>query len=136
MKIILHAYNKSELPNQLRALIQDKFGDIQIQMTNSQQHLFEGLCRPAHCFSVVIAFVDDSESVELLISLKPLFENIKLILIVSKNIEDTRKNLLRLEPLFTSHSENFTDIISVLQRIEQKQSWVISLSGIKQRTNV
>lgn len=133
MKIILHSYKKCELQNQVKMLIQDNFPDMQTQMTNSQQQLFETLCRPAHCFSVVIAFVDDQNSLELLISLKPIFENIKLILIISCKIEGIRKDILELEPLLTSDPEKFMDIISVLQRIEQKQSRLTWISGIKQR---
>ncbi len=132
MKIILHADETCEIRSRLMNQVEDELPEVQIALTNSKQDLSEALCRPLHNFSVLICFIDDSESVELLISLKPLFENIKLILIHSKRVEDIRKDILKLEPSFISASENFTDIIFVLQHIEQKQSLVIHPSGIKQ----
>ena len=122
MKIILHASENDELRNRLKTLIEDAFPEGEIVLTVTRPHLYKVLCRPLHNVSVLIAFITDSNSVDLLYSLKPLFENVKLILIFCKRVEGIQKSALLLEPLYTRHSDNnFQDIILVLQRIEQKQ---------------
>lgn len=127
MKIILHATENHGLRNQLKNRIEDAFPNGQIILTNSGRHLSEALCRPLNNVSVLVAFISDSKSVSLLFPLMPLFENLKLILIFCKKIEDVQKSALLLEPLYSCYSvNNFQDVISVLQRIEQKQKPLIN----------
>ena len=121
MKIILHANENDTHRNRLKAIIDDAFSQGEIILTDQGVQVSEVLGRPLHNVSVLIAFITDSESVDLLLSLKPLFENIKLILMLCNRVDTTQQSILLLEPLFTSYSEDdFQDIISVLQRIEQK----------------
>ena len=128
MKIILHAYKNSESRICLKRLIEELMPEVQIEFTDSQQQLYEKLCRPLNNYSALIAFLDDSEGAELLLSLKDLFENIKLILVFAKEINGSRKSLILLEPVCTMFSENsFMDIISVLKRIQQKQKPPLNL---------
>ncbi|MGD9826112.1 hypothetical protein [Desulfobacter sp.] len=127
MKIILHATENHALRNQLKNRIEDTFPKGRIILTNSGRHLSEVLCRPLHNVSVLVAFISDSQSVSLLLPLTPLFENLKLILIFCKRIDEVQKSALLLEPLYSSYSENnFQDVISVLQRMEQKQKFPIN----------
>ncbi len=127
MKIILHATENHALRSQLKDRIEDTFPKGQIILTNSGLQLSEALCRPLHNISVLIAFISDSESVSLLLPLMPLFENLKLILIFCKRLDDVQKSALLLEPLYSSYFENdFQDVISVLKRIEQKQKNLIN----------
>ncbi len=122
MKIILHDPEDSEFQSRLQARIEEEFPDVQIVLTNTIQHLSESLCRPLHNVSALIAFVTDSNSITLLSSLVPLFENTKLILIFCKKMDGLEKFTFLLEPLYVSYPENnFEDIIWVLQRIEEKQ---------------
>ena len=122
MKMILHATENHELRNQLKNRIEDVFPKGHIVLTNSGLHLSEALCRPLHNVSVLVAFISDYNSVSILFPLMPLFENIKLILIFCDKINGVQKAALLLEPLYSSYLGNdFQDVISVLQRIEQKQ---------------
>ncbi|WP_020589134.1 hypothetical protein [Desulfobacter curvatus] len=131
MKIILHANENDELRSRLKTRIEDNFPESEIVLTDAGPHLSEVLCRPLHNVSVLIAFITDSKSVGLLFSLKPLFENVKLILIYCKRIDEIQKSALLLEPSYIHHSgNNFQDIISVLQRIEQKKLSALSI-GMK-----
>jgi hypothetical protein len=132
MKIILHASENDELRSRLKTRIEGALPEGEVVLTDTRLHLSNVLCRPLHNVSVLIAFITDSNSVHLLFSLKPLFENVKLILIFCGRVDDVQKSALLLEPLYTCHSENnFQDIISVLQRIEQKQMHLINWSNIK-----
>lgn len=127
MKIILHAKETDEPRSRLKVQIEDALPEAGIILTDARPHLSEILCRPLHNVSVLIAFITDAKSIECLFSLKPLFENVKLILIFCKRINGIGKSVLLLEPLYMSHGENnFQDIISVLKRLEQKQlhKWV------------
>lgn len=120
--MILHATQNHERRSQLKNRIEDTSPKSQIILTNSGRHLSKALCRPLHNVSVLVAFINDSKSVSLLFPLMPLFENLKLILIFCKKIDEVQKSALLLEPLYSSYSENnFQDVISVLKRIEQKQ---------------
>lgn len=127
MKMILHATENHELRSQLKCRIEDGFPKGQIILTNSGLQLSEILCRPLHNVSVIVAFINDSKSVSCLSPLMPLFENLKLILIFCKRIDEIQKSALLLEPLYSSYSgNNFQDVIEVLQRIEQKQKPLIN----------
>ncbi len=122
MKIILHALKGYQFRDQLKKKIEQAFPHGQVILADSGQHLCETLGRPLHKVSVLIAFISDSEDVGTLSHLKPLLENIKMILIFCRQSDEIQRAALRLEPLYTSHSAtNFQDVISVLQRIEQKQ---------------
>jgi hypothetical protein len=121
MKIILHAGENDAHRNRLKAIIEASFPDSETILTDQGVQLSAVLGRPFHNVSVLIAFITDSDGVDLLSSLKSLFENIKLILILCGNVENIQNPLLLLEPLLTIYSEDdFQDIISVLQRIAQK----------------
>ncbi|WP_321418666.1 hypothetical protein [uncultured Desulfobacter sp.] len=121
MKIVLHAEKNDGHRSRLETIIKNTFPKSEILLTDDNQQLSEVLCRPLHNVAVLIAFITDSESVELLFPLRPLFENVKTILIFCKRVDEIQKSMLMLEPLYTSHCEdNFQDIISVLKRIEQK----------------
>jgi len=127
MKIILHARENDELRSRLKTRIEHVFPEGEIVLTDAGQQLSDVLCRPLHNVSVLIAFITDSDSVDILFPLKPLFDNIKLILIFCKRVDEIQKSVLLLEPLYTSHSENdFQDIISVLERIERKSMGLIN----------
>ncbi len=135
MKIILHAYHKSETIIRLKNLIEEQMPEVQMVLTESQQQLHEKLCRPLNNYSVLITLLDNSKNVKALLSLKPLFEAMKLILVVHKNFNGIREPLILLEPTCTMFSEsNFMDIISVLKRIQQKQNPSFNLFKISEAT--
>nr|WP_321400620.1 hypothetical protein [uncultured Desulfobacter sp.] len=126
MKIILHANKNDAHRNRLKRTIEDTFSEGEIILTDQASQLSMVLGRPLHNVSVLIVFITDTESVDLLFPLKHLFENIKLILMFCDRVDNTPKSVLLLEPLFTSYSEDdFQDIISVLQRIAQRTMYPI-----------
>lgn len=131
MKILLHTDTESENTSRIKNLIEDELPKIKIVQTNSQQHLSETLCRPLHNFFALIAVMDDSKGFSDLLSLKPLIENIKLILLVCKKHNDIIGIIIRLAPIYVKYDDNnFMDIISILKRIEQKQARAVNLFEI------
>ena len=136
MKIILHAYDKRETIIRLKDLVEEQMPEVQMLLTESQQQLHEKLCRPLNNYSVLIALLDNSENVNALLSLKPLFETMKLILVVHKNFNGNREPFVLLEPTCSMFSDNnFMDIISVLKRIQQKQNQSLNLFEIPEATS-
>ena len=122
MKIVLHASENQAFRHRFNTRIAQACPQNQIILTDSRQDLSDALCRPLHNISVLIAFISDTKAFDTLLSLKPLFDNVKLILIFCERVDDIQNSVLRLEPLYTGcFKGNFQDIISVLQRIEQKQ---------------
>lgn len=121
MKMVLHAGKNDERRQWLKVCIEREFPKGQIILTDCRQHLAEALGRPLHNVSVIIAFITDSEGIDLLISLKHFFENIKLILVFGENSDEIQKSVFRLEPIYTTYSGNdFQDIVSVLKRVDQR----------------
>jgi hypothetical protein len=136
MKIILHAYHNSETITRLKNLVEEQMPEVQMILTESQQQLHEKLCRPLNNCSVLITLLDNSENVKALLTLKPLFETMKLILVVHKNVNDISEPFILLEPTYTMFSDNnFMDIISVLKRIQQKQNQSFNLFKISEATS-
>lgn len=136
MKIILHAYHNSETITHLRDLVEEHMPEVQIVLTESQLQLHDKLCRPLNNCSVLIALVDNSENVNALLHLKPLFEAMKLILVLHKTVNEIREPLILLEPTCTMFSDNnFMDIISVLKRIKQKQNQSLNLFKTSEATS-
>lgn len=123
MKILLHAFKENGVKIQLDNLIAKELPEVKTVVTDSRQLLSETLCRPLHNFTVLIAFVENSDNIMALLSLKPLFENIKLILVSGSNeFVSAKDSILLLEPVYTKSSDNnFMDVISVLKRIEKHQ---------------
>ena len=136
MKIILHAYDKRETIIRLKDLVEEQMPEVQMLLTESQQQLHEKLCRPLNNYSVLIALLGNSENVNALLSLKPLLETMKLILVVHKNFNGNREPFVLLEPTCSMYSDNnFMDIISVLKRIQQKQNQSLNLFEIPEATS-
>lgn len=132
MKLILHAGENQGYRRQLKTIIEDTFPKGEIVLTDDGAQLSEVLCRPLHNVLVLIAFICDSEGFDPLLALKPLFENIKIILIFCERVDEIQASALLLEPLYTTHSDNnFQDVISVLKRIEQKSVGLINQPQIK-----
>ncbi len=136
MKIILHEYQNSETITRLKDLVEEQMPEVQMILTESQQQLHKKLCRPLNNYSVLIALLDNSENVNDLLSLKPLFETMKLILVVHKNFNGNREPFVLLEPTCSMFSDNnFMDIVSVLKRIQQKQNQSLNLFKIPEATS-
>ena len=93
MKIILYANEECEFRDRLKGRIINALPQVQVDLADSGQHLVKILSRPLHNISVLIVFISDAEDVGVLLSLKTLFEDIKLILIGGKRGDQVPKIL-------------------------------------------
>ncbi len=118
MKIILYTDDKEAMAKNFRKLIQNQLPDIQMDTLNSVSRLSEKLCRPLNRISVIVIFVMCERDIDRLLALKPLFDNIRLILVLPDRTTDLMAHGLQLNPCFISYLDSdFSDVTSVLQKI-------------------
>ena len=126
MKIILCADDSEPLGKNLELLIQNQLSEIQIDTMNSISDLSRKLCRPLNRISVIVIFVRCENDIRKLLTLKSLFDNIRLILVLPDRTREMMGLGLQLNPCFISFLENdLLDIISVLEKIHggQRKQW-------------
>ena len=122
MKIILYAEDKEEVGENLQKLIQHQLPNIQIDAIHSVRQLSSTLCRPLNRVSVIVIFVMCEKDIDQFLTLKPLFDNIRLILVLPDGTTGMMAPWLQLNPCFISYRDNdFSDITSVLKKIYQGQ---------------
>lgn len=126
MKIILYADDKEAMGKNFGKLIQNQFPDIQMDILGSVRCLSEKLCRPLNRISVIVIFVTCERDIDGLLTLKPLFDNIRLILVLPDRTRGMMAHGLQLNPCFISYLDSdFSDIISVLKKLYtgEKRRW-------------
>nr|NJM03885.1 hypothetical protein [Desulfobacula sp.] len=122
MKIALYADAVQEMGNRLEGMIQDELPQIRIEKMNSIGYLKEKLCRPLNRISVIVVFVIYEKDLYRLFPLKPLFDDIRLILILPDSGRDLTALGLGLNPCFVGYSDSDpADIVLVLKKIGQRR---------------
>lgn len=118
MKIILYTEDKQEMGDDLQKLILHQLPTVQTDAVQSFRRLSSMICRPLNRVSVIILFVMCETDIDQFITLKPLFDNIRVILVLPDGTRDMMAPWLQLKPSFISYRDNdFSDIISVLKKI-------------------
>lgn len=122
MRIILYTNNHHGALEPLRKSIRAQVEDIQVESISSKRVLFEKLGRPLNNISVLVSLASSTVEINHLLSLNPLFDNTKLILILGDRSREMVNIGLQLTPSFISYSDSdFMDVISVLKTIQQKK---------------
>ena len=125
MKIIIHSDRPNKIKDQwdqFQNLIRSHLPDMELEALESNGHLYEKLGHPLHQVTVLISIVTNPDEIDHLLSLKPLLDNIKTILVLPPRSLGIMKSALRLTPTFiTYYDSNAMDIISVLHKIYQNQ---------------
>jgi hypothetical protein len=88
MKIILYADDKEAMGKNFGKLIQTQFPNIQMDTLGSVRRLSEKLCRPLNRISVIVIFVVCEADIDQFLTLNPLFDNIRLILVLPDGTRD------------------------------------------------
>jgi hypothetical protein len=118
MKIILYTESKEEMGKNLQELIHHQLPKIQIDAIQSIRRLSSTLCRPLNRVSVIVIFVVCEADIDQFLTLNPLFDNIRLILVLPDGTRDMIAPWLQLKPCFICYRDNdFSDITSVLEKI-------------------
>jgi hypothetical protein len=121
MKIVLFAEDVQEMGNELEGLIYDELPQTQVEKINSTLYLKEKLCRPLNRISVIVVFVNCESDIDRLMTLRPLFDGIRLILVLPGGENKLTSLGLGLNPCFVSYSDSDpSDIALVLKKIDQQ----------------
>jgi hypothetical protein len=126
MKIILYAEDRQGMGENLEKGIQHQLPNLQTDVIDSVRRLSSALCRPLNRVSVIVIFVMCEQDIGQFLALKPLFDNIRLILVLPDRTTGMMGPWLQLKPCFISYTDNYTDndfsdIISVLKKIDTGQ---------------
>ena len=122
MNVILFADSPQAMETTLEQLIQDELPKIKVETLDSIERISQKLRRPLNGISVIIIFIVSINQVEKFFSLKPFFDNTRLILILPDNDNRLMAKGLQLNPCFVSYlDDDPSDIISVLKKIEQRK---------------
>ena len=121
MKIALYADPVQEMGNTIEGMIQNELPQIQIEKMNSIGFLKKSLCRPLNRISVIVVFVFHEKDIDLLLTLRSLFDDIRLILILPDRGKKLTALGLGLNPCFVGYSDSDpADITLVLKKIDQQ----------------
>ncbi len=120
MKLLIYSAQNQGIGKNLANRVHHEFPQILIDEVNSIKRLSDKLCRPLHGITVIIVNICDQKEIIILQNLKPLLENIRLILVLPSRAKNMMKLGLELYPSFTCYSDSdFNDIKLVLEKLQR-----------------
>jgi len=122
MKTILYANDLTTLGKKLKNMTQTQVSGIQVEDCHSIEHISQILRQPLNNVSVLVLMVGSRDELIQFNSMSPLFDNIRVILILPDSKKDTFSLGLKLKPSFISDvNSNLKDVVSVLEHIQNKK---------------
>lgn len=123
MKTILYADGLKTLAKNLKSMIHAQISGIQVESCNSIEHISQTLRQPINNVSVVILLIASIEELIQVHSVHPLFDNIRVILILPDRSNDTIALGFRFKTSFISYVDNnLQDVAAVLGQIKKKEN--------------
>lgn len=121
MNIILFADIQEKKSSALARLIQNQFPGIHVDTVHSVNGLSKKIRRPFNGISVIVVFVVSEDTITGLSPLLPLFETIRLILVLPERADGLGALGLKLSPFFVGFRDSsLEDITAILTRLEQR----------------
>lgn len=122
MKTVLYAKGFKHIEEKLKNDIDTQIPDVEIKSLNSIESLSKVLRQPLNRIAVVVLVVSEVEELVLFNSMKKLFDNLRVILILPDRNRDTLGSSLKFKTSFISFIDsNLQDITSVLSQILKRQ---------------
>ncbi|MCG8617675.1 MAG: hypothetical protein MI802_15760 [Desulfobacterales bacterium] len=121
MKLLLYATPPCPRAEELAQMIHTGLPHVHTTHTGNVDTLNQHLKRPMNRFTIVLAFIPDTESLEKLSALSALLEDKKLILILPEADKHLFSKSLQLTPSYVSYQERDPmDVILVINQIGLK----------------
>jgi hypothetical protein len=121
MKLLLYATSPCPQAEELEQMIHTGLPHVHTTRTGSVETLSQYLKRPMNRFTILLAFVPDTDSLEQLSAFSELFEDKKLILILPEADRHLFSKSLQLTPSYVSYQERDPmDVILVINQIGLK----------------
>ncbi len=123
MKTVLYINGVDDVGKRLVNIIHSKVPEMQAKICNSIEHISQILRQPLNNVSIMVLLVSSRDELIQFNLMNPLFDNIKVILILT----DRQKELLelghKLKPSFISDvNSDLQDVVSVLRQIKKKEN--------------
>lgn len=120
MKTVFYASRIDDEGGNLLTMIHGGFPEIKIEICDSIDGLSKILRQPMHRVSAVILKVFSNEELVALAAMIPLFDNIRVILILSDPDENAHDLCFKLKPSFVGDGDtDLKDVVSVLGKIKK-----------------
>ncbi len=121
MKIVLHTSPWDKSGKTLESLIRNRIPGVHTLISNDLGQLKSQLCRPMNRISAVVGVTSSVQDLDRLLTMKSLFQDTKLILILPRPQKPDMASALELNPSFISyHDRPLDDILLVLTKIKEK----------------
>ena len=121
MKTVLYANEIDTIGDILKTTIHAQIPEIQVKSCNSTADIFRLLRQPLNNLSVVILVIASRNELIEFNLMSPLFDDMRIILILPDRKKQTLALGVKLKPSFVSYDDsNLQDIVSVLKQILKK----------------
>lgn len=123
MKTILYADDLTALGEKLKSIIQTQVSGTQLENCNSIEHISQILRQPLNNVSVLVLLLSSKDELIQFNSMKILFDNLRIILVLPDNKKEMLSLGLKLKPSFISDVDcDLQDVVSVLGQIIKKEN--------------
>ena len=120
MKTILYINKTNEIRRNLINVVQSRLSGISIQTCHAIAELSHLLRQPLQKVAVIILFIESTNELEALNLMMPLFDNIRIILILPDMEKSTVSLCVALKPSFITYAgADLLDIALVLEKIQK-----------------
>jgi hypothetical protein len=118
MKVLLYATEAGEAGERLARIIKTSLDSIDIQVCRSIRSLTQKLCQLKNGFLIAVLVAHNKKELLEILSLKDLFWNLRIILILPNHEKDTISKGHQLYPRFLSYVDSdFKDVAAVLEKM-------------------
>jgi hypothetical protein len=122
MSILVYYTDSADAGTSLRQIIENSFQDEKIEVYREIEALSQRLHRPFFDLTVAVLFCCSKSDLLDILALRPLLKDVRIILILPDDDDDTLAKGHALGPRFLSyHDEDFSDVAGVLSRMIGKR---------------
>ena len=116
--VILYSMFSEGTGGQLRKMVEDVVPNENTEIYNTIDTLGKRLCRPSYNIAVAVLLISGGEELRDVLSIRHLFDNIKIILILPDRKNETIVIGHKLRPRFLSYTDSdFIDVAVVLENM-------------------
>ena len=120
MNLILYANNNTGSGKQLQAVIEAIVCKNSIEIYRNVERLSKRLCRRRYDVDIAVLLAASHKELQELLAIKELLHDIRIILLLPDNENETIAKGHKLYPRFLSYSDgNFDDVAAILSKMIQ-----------------
>ena len=122
MKIFLYSKRDDRSVDTLEQLIKTQLPEVETAVYKTIDELSQSLRHPTEDSGVAILLVSNQEDLKNILSIRYLFQNIRIILLISDKAAETVALAHQLRPRFlTNINSDYAEITAVLKKMHKGQ---------------